>query len=407
MNARDQSELKHAVLWLGLRFTAVIIVLFVLMGALVYSIVAAGIQASTNTSLVSATLIDSPSDAPLGVFVAISTGGQVVLSRDVPRGLPDTAAIARVAASLQDEQGNVVVEGRSYTVLTAYRNGRVIQAAVAQHESQEELSRLMLAMSIAAVVAAGLAAGLSVWMARRAMKPMAKSLALQRRFVADASHELRTPLTLLSTRAQLLRRKLDGTGPALSKEDVADGVAKLVADSQMLTDILDDLLLSADPRETVDHGPVNLVKIADRATALAESEAQQRAIRLTRSGSTGVLNVRGSEVALGRVFTALIANALDHAETSVEVQLVMHGRDAVIRVIDDGTGFAAGSEERAFDRFASSRPFTDQQATPRHYGLGLALVAEIVALHDGKVVVEPGAVTKGAIVKVLLPLVEV
>ncbi len=75
MNARDQTELKHAVLWLGLRFTAVIIVLFVVMGALVYSIVSAGTQASTSSSLASATRIDSPSDAPLGVFVAISTGG--------------------------------------------------------------------------------------------------------------------------------------------------------------------------------------------------------------------------------------------------------------------------------------------------------------------------------------------
>ena len=404
MNTRDQTELRHAVLWLGLRFTAVIIVLFVVMGALVYSIVAAGIQASTNTSLASATLIDAPSDAPLGVFVAISTGGQVVLSRDVPRGLPDTAAIARVAASLQEEQGNVTVEGRTYTVLTAYRNGRVIQAAVDSHESQEELHRLMLAMTIAAVVAAGLAAALSVWMARRAMKPMAESLALQRRFVADASHELRTPLTLLSTRAQLLRRRLDGSGPTLSKDDVADGVAQLVEDAKLLTGILDDLLVSADPRETVDYGPVNIVTIADRAMALAEPEAQQRAIRLTRSGSNEAVTVRGSEVALGRVFTALISNALDHAETNVEVQVDVHGQDAVIRVIDDGTGFAPGSQAHAFDRFASARPLTGNRATPRHYGLGLALVAEIVALHEGKIMVEPGLPTGGAVIKVLVPL---
>lgn len=404
MNTRDQSELKHAVLWLALRFTAVIIALFVLMGILVYSIVAAGVQRATSTSLADATLIDSPSDAPLGVFVAISTDGQVALSRDVPRGLPDTAAIAQVAASQKDEQDNVTVAGRSYTVLTVYRNGRVIQAAVDRHESQEELSRLILAMTIAAVVSAGLAAGLSVWMAGRAMRPMAESLALQRRFVADTSHELRTPLTLLSTRAQLLRRKLDGNGAKLSDDDVAAGVAKLVEDSKMLTGILDDLLLSADPRETVGHAPVNLVRIGDRAAARAESDAQQRAIRLTRSGSPEAVNVRGSEVALGRVFTALIANALDHAETSVEIQVDVHRRDAVIRVIDDGPGFAAGSEARVFERFASDRPLPANPAAPRHYGLGLALVAEIVALHNGKVMVEHAVSMKGAIIKVTLPL---
>ncbi|WP_434612108.1 hypothetical protein [Arthrobacter sp. A5] len=145
MTARDASELGRAVRRLALQFTVVIVVLFVLVGTLVYSIVAAGVQESATRSLADAMHVDSPTDAPLGVFVAISTGGNVLRSREEPGGLPDIAAIQRVAQTQQDEQENVRIGGRSYTILTTYRNGSVIQAAVDRHEGQEELTRLLLA----------------------------------------------------------------------------------------------------------------------------------------------------------------------------------------------------------------------------------------------------------------------
>ncbi|MBG0740178.1 HAMP domain-containing histidine kinase [Paeniglutamicibacter antarcticus] len=406
MTPRDASELRRAVRRLAVQLTTMIVVLFVLVGTLVYSIVAAGVQESATRSLADAMHIDSPSDAPLGVFVAISTGGNVLRSREEPAGLPDIAAIQRVAQTQQEEQENVTNGGRSYTILTTYRDGRVIQAAVDRHEGQEELTRLLLAMTIAAVVSAVLAAGLSVLMARRAMRPMAESLALQRRFVADASHELRTPLTLISTRAQLLHRKLNGDETKPCQNDVTAAVAKLVEDSRRLTGILDDLLLSADPRETVTYTVVNLVSLARQAVSQAGPEAQQRTIRLTRSGSAETVSVRGSDVALQRVFTALLANALDHAETSVEVAVARQGGDAVIRVIDDGPGFDSETSARLFERFASARPVASDPGMARHYGLGLALVAEIVARHNGTIAVERAAGGGGASVNVTLPLAE-
>lgn len=404
MNTRDRSELRRAVLRLALQFTAVIVIVLVLVGALVYAIVAAGLQESSNKTLAGATLIDSPSDAPVGVFVAMYDDGQLVESRDIPNGLPDNAAIKRVAATKLKELSVVKAAGRAYSVLTIQRSDRIIQAAIDQHEGQEELNRLMLAMLTAVGTSAVLAAGLSLVMARRAMRPMAESLALQRRFVADASHELRTPLTLLSTRAQLLRRKFESETPNALQKEVTSGLGALVEDAKMLTGILDDLLLSADPRESVGHSTRNLVAIAAHATALAEPEAHRRSIRLSRSSFPEVINVRGSEVALGRVFTALIANALDHAETSVDVEVSVKGSDAIIRVCDDGPGFPPDARKRVFERFASTRSLSESSGEVRHYGLGLALVAEIVTLHDGKVMVEPSSAKRGSVIKILMPL---
>jgi two-component system OmpR family sensor kinase len=398
------SDSKGAVARLAVQFAALMVVLLALMGGLMYSVVAAGADEADNRKLMGATLIDSARDAPLDVFAAISSNGQLTVSRNMPTGLPDVAAIARVSRSQGSERGKVQAAGRSYVVFTAFHDGRVVQAAVDQRERQEEADRLILALVIAGAAAAVLAAAASVWMARRAMRPLVESMALQRRFIADASHELRTPLTLLSTRAQLLRRRLTGSGAAPGPQEIAKGVEGIVDDSKLLTGILDDLLMAADPRRAADYTPVNLCAAGAGAAALAGGQAESQALRLETDFPAGPVVVRGSEVSLGRVFTALISNALDHAGTAVHVKVSTRGRDAVIRVADDGAGFAAGAEARAFERFASVRPEAPAAGTPRHYGLGLALVAEIVSLHDGTVSVEPNPPEGGAAIVVTLPL---
>lgn len=403
MSTRDAAELRRAVVRLSIQFTTLIVVLLALMGTLLYAIVAASTAESTSKSLTNATAVDSPHDAPLGVFVAVSVNGKVMTSPVLPPGLPDVAAINRVATTQADERATLSAGGRNFDVLTIYRGGEVVQAAVDTHEGREALGRLAWAMVVSIVAAALLAAALSVWMAGRAMRPLSDSLALQRRFVADASHELRTPLTLLSTRSQLLRRKLEAPDKEISKEAVSAEVGRIVEDSRLLTGILDDLLISADPRASVDHTVVDLTGVARNAVALATPQAAEQSLRLQQRGEPGPVMVQGSPVALLRVFTALIANALDHARNEVGVCVSVRGGDACIAVSDDGPGFAPGTQARVFERFSSSRPLIATAGTPRHYGLGLALVAEIVALHGGKIMVEtaPGG---GAVIKILVPL---
>lgn len=405
MSSRDAAELRSAVIRLALQFTALIVVLLAVMGALLYSIVAASTAESTTRSLMAATSVDSPHDAPLGTFVAMYANGEVRTPPSVPVGLPDMSAINRVAASHVDERESFSAGGRSYAVLTAFRGERVVQAAVDTHEGRESLDRLLWAVAVSIAAAAGLAAGVSVWMAGRAMRPLAESLALQRRFVADASHELRTPLTLLSTRAQLLRRKLDAAAAKTPRQSISAEVGRIVEDSRLLTGILDDLLIAADPRSAADHTEVDLRNVARDAVALALPDALQRSIQLEHHGPAGPVMVQGSPVALLRVFTALISNALDHARGHVSVTVSATGKDASIVVSDDGPGFPPGTESRVFERFSSSRQPPGGTGAPRHYGLGLALVAEIVGLHQGKVTVE-NAPDGGAAVRVLMPLAQ-
>ncbi len=403
MNTRDVGELRRSVVRLALQFTVLIMVLLAVMGGVLYSIVATGTAEALNKTLVGATQIDSPRDAPVGVYVAIVDDGQVKTSPVMPVGLPDQAAMNRVDVSQSDEQLSLEVGGHSYEVLTTIRNDKVVQAAVDTHESRESLNRLAWSMAIAGTVASLLAAAVSVWMAVRAMRPLVESLALQRRFVADASHELRTPLTLLSTRSQLLRRKLVVPGADFSREAVSTEVSAIVEDARLLTGILDDLLISVDPRSAVAHTAVDLAGVSRNAVALAMPQALQRSIRLNQPGTAVPVLVQGSPVALLRVFTALIANALDHARSEIGVAVSIKGADACIEVTDDGPGFMPGTESRVFERFSSLRPASEDEGPPRHYGLGLALVAEIVALHNGKITVG-AAPSGGAAIRILVPL---
>jgi two-component system OmpR family sensor kinase len=118
--------------------------------------------------------------------------------------------------------------------------------------------------------------------------------------VADASHELRTRVTLLSTPAQLMRRALHaGADPHLARGEL-DG---LVKDTAALTEVLDDLLLAADPGAETGGAVVDLVEMARQVAASTTPAAQARGI--SRRALTAPPWRFGSRVALRRAITAL------------------------------------------------------------------------------------------------------
>ena len=426
--SREEAELRRASLRLAALFTALMVGLLGLGGLLVYGIVATQTSQAAEQTLESAVRNDSPRDVPLDVFLAVYDDGRLAVSRDMPAGLPDEQALAEVARDGTSRRGTVSAGGRTYEVLTVRRGPDVVQAAVDTHEATEQLRRLAWSLVVSVLVAGILAGAVSAVAARAAMRPLAESLALQRRFVADASHELRTPLTLLSTRAQLLRRRLadardpeSGTaadraeteeaakGEAAKDEAAIKAADDVVTDTKVLTGILEDLLVAADPRQPAATEPVNLTAVARGAVGLLQPEAERRGLDLELEAPAPDVTVRGAQAALQRIFTALGDNAMDYARTRVWVSVGRSGREAVIAVEDDGPGFPPGFSSRAFDRFASARSADASaddatSAAPRHYGLGLALVAEIAARYGGTVRAATASGGRGARLEVRLPL---
>jgi len=333
---------------------------------------------------------DDPGEAPQGIWVVFwRSDGDVDTSEGLPAALPDEAAAARVRATDTDVWTTVVDGDRTYTVYTAPgrmgygpERATVVQTAGDDTRDQEERERLVTALLAAGGVAVVLAAGLGAVLGRRAVQPLASALALQRRFVADASHELRTPLTLLTTRAQLARRHLDAGGQVPGR-DVAGDLDGLLDDAAALTGILDDMLLTVDPR-TVDRTDVDLTAVARAVVAAAAADSVSRGVTLEATGEPGAVVEAASPVALRRAITALVDNALDHASASVEVVVRSTAKDVSVIVRDDGPGIPPEQAGRVFARFASGRTSTGPDGR-RHYGLGLALVAEVAHQHGGEV----------------------
>jgi signal transduction histidine kinase len=237
---------------------------------------------------------------------------------------------------------------------------------------------------------------LGVVIGRRAVRPLAEALTLQRAFVADAGHELRTPLTLLSTRAQVLDRALRRSGSSDEVLRDADGV---VQDTKRLGEVVDDLLAAADPRGTEDHEPLDLVGIAEAVVDSAAAHAEQAGVRLRWQADGGSLLVLGSAGAIRRATIALVDNAIDHTPRDGEVRIAVRRqrREVILAVSDTGPGIGPEEAQRVLRRFDTG----GHRAGRAHYGLGLALTHDVANRHGGRLRLAPSEV--GATFELVLP----
>lgn len=401
MSGADDRELRSASRRLAAQFAGIILGLFLALGVVVYSVVAAGQAEAARRALSDSSMVDSVHDAPRDLLVTVVTPQGRETSPDMPDGLPDEDAIEQVARKGGQVSGSVDIDGQRYLTVTDVRHGKVVQVAYSLAEQQEELSRLVIALVVSGLIATVAAAGIGLVLARRSIRPLANALALQRRFVADAGHELRTPLTLLSTRAQLLRRHVATTATDGRDEEVRAGIDEIVDDSRALTEIVQDLLTAADPRQTAESEGVDLGELAAAVARSAQGRADERGLRIAVSTDPESL-VTGAPVSLRRMVVALVDNALDHAAAEVRLTVSASRDQVVLTVADDGPGFADGVQARAFERFATAREAEPGDDRGRHYGLGLALVAEVVTRHRGTVEATNGP-RGGAVVTVRLP----
>ncbi|MFL6218742.1 MAG: sensor histidine kinase [Actinomycetes bacterium] len=229
-----------------------------------------------------------------------------------------------------------------------------------------------------------------------------------RRFVADASHELRTPLTTIRGFAELYRQ-----GAARDPAELDRLMWRIEDQAARMGLLVEDLLLLArlDTERPLDRQPVDLLALAAEAVNDARAVAPDRRIELVLGGDNGdhdgVLVVLGDDRRLRQVLANLVNNALTHtpAGSPIEVRAgtsTLDGRPgAAVEVVDHGPGLAPEQAERVFERFYRADPA--RSPADGGSGLGLSIVAALVAVHGGTVAVDsvPG---RGARFRVVLPL---
>ena len=220
-----------------------------------------------------------------------------------------------------------------------------------------------------------------------------------RRFVADASHELRTPVAAVGAYAELFER-----GAASRPPDLARVMAGIRSETARMGELVEDLLLLArlDEGRPLERQPVELVGIAAEAVNAATAVGPEWPVRLE---ATRAIEVVGDGARLRQVLDNLLSNVRAHTPpgTSTVVRVGTRDRTGVIEVADNGPGLPPEAAGRVFERFYRADPSRSRQKGGA--GLGLAIVAAIVAAHGGTVAARTTG-ERGATFTVWLPLAD-
>ena len=218
-----------------------------------------------------------------------------------------------------------------------------------------------------------------------------------RRFVAAASHELRTPLTSIRGYAELLRR-----GAGEKPRDATLARRRIEEEAIRMSDLVDDMLLLArlDQGRPLESAPVDLTAIAHDACSDAGAVAPSRAIALDANGQ---VVVTGDEMRLRQVVGNLVRNALVHTPSGspIEITVAQRNGSAILTVADHGPGLTPDDVSRIFEPFYRADPGRSRDRGGS--GLGLSIVAAVVAAHGGEVQAQETD-GGGATFRVKLPL---
>ena len=206
----------------------------------------------------------------------------------------------------------------------------------------------------------------------------------QRHFVADASHELRTPLTALQLGLDSVRGD-----PAATVDDYRRLADDAAAATLRMRALVDDLLALADGSSPPAPVPVSLSALAESVCDEVEPLARARGVQVGSAIPSGVV-VMADPTGLQRALRNLVENGVRYnreggGHVMVEQASAPEGYVAVA-VRDDGIGIPADRLPRIFDRFY--RVDGGRGRAGGGSGLGLSIVAKLVAEQGGRVAVE-------------------
>jgi two-component system OmpR family sensor kinase len=394
---------------------------------------------------------DTPSDEPISsLFIGYINDGEVVT---VLQGqlLDDTPALDMDAAWLERvvDDGPFTTDGQNgstrfrVAVVRSDTFDTTSVIALPLDEVDAAVNRLTWALTAGIAAIAGVLALAAWWIQRLGLRPVARLTAAAdavtrgarghrvtgadprteagrlanafnvmldqrdateahlRQFVADASHELRTPLTSIRGYLDLYR-----DGGFRGDGELDDVVRRMSQEANRMNDLVEDLLLLAKldqrrplRRERVDLGPL-LRDIATDAQALQPDRPV-----IVDVPEDQAIDTIGDALRLQQVLAALVANALEHTDTDVQLHLTAEttGDTTTLTVADAGPGLDANGAARVFDRFY--RGDHSRARRTGGSGLGLAIAKSIVEAHHGTIALDtaPG---QGCRFTITLPRLE-
>lgn len=225
------------------------------------------------------------------------------------------------------------------------------------------------------------------------LERLSEAFEIQRQFTANAAHELRTPLALMQVQLDLYN---SATHPG-NDADTLQTIKMVTEQNDKLNRMVKTLLDMSELQTVGRDDKIILDAIVEEVLADLEPLAVEKNIKLI--GKCEDATMIGSDILIYRLVYNLVENAIkyNHPLGQVTVTAYQRNKRVYLSVEDTGSGIPKELRERVFEPF-----FRVDKSRSRELGgvgLGLALVREIVRVHDGSICVKSGK-TGGTIFEV-------
>ena len=225
------------------------------------------------------------------------------------------------------------------------------------------------------------------------LERLSEAFEIQRQFTANAAHELRTPLALMQVQLDLYNSASHPGNDA----DTLQTIKMVTEQNDKLNRMVKTLLDMSELQTVGRHDKIILDAIVEEVLADLEPLAVEKNIKLI--GKCEDATMIGSDILIYRLVYNLVENGIkyNHPLGQVTVTAYQRNKHVYLSVEDTGSGIPKELRERVFEPF-----FRVDKSRSRELGgvgLGLALVREIVRVHDGSICIKSGK-TGGTIFEV-------
>lgn len=229
------------------------------------------------------------------------------------------------------------------------------------------------------------------------LERLSDAFEIQRQFTANAAHELRTPLSLMQVQLDLY----NSTRHPDNDADTLQTIKMVTEQNGRLSKMVKTLLDMSELQTVGRDDEIMVDALVDEVLADLDPLAQEKNIKLT--GKCKNITMVGSDILIYRLVYNLVENAIkyNHSGGQVTVTAYRKEKHVYLSVEDTGNGIPEELRERVFEPF-----FRVDKSRSRELGgvgLGLALVREIVRVHDGSIAVRSNP-SGGTVFDVILPL---